>query len=421
MPLKIIGVRSQSPAGRAGIKTGDTILSINSMPVNDFFDLQYYSNDYRLDFKILDPAGKQRGLTVLRQAGKPLGIEPESYKLHHCQNNCIFCFIDQMPPGMRKSLYLKDDDYLYSYVFGNYITLNNLTQADFDRITAQHISPLYISVHTTDSALRRKMMRHKGDFDILASLRHLAENGISYHLQIVCVPGYNCGKQLEKTLTDLLDSSLSTLSIGIVPVGLTKFRNELTPLEPFNPALAAGTLSSVDEFRKTSDIVYAADELYVKAGIPLPDIGYYNDFPQLENGIGMLRLTLRNFQQKRKGLIRELDMAATSFLMLTSELASGTLKSIAEDLNKDLIRSQFRVQTIKNGFFGDQVSVSGLLTATDILGQYDARPDETMVLPGNVFNHEGLTLDDHSQSRLQKELNRPLLVVDQYFEDWEWI
>ncbi|MFO8144201.1 MAG: PDZ domain-containing protein, partial [Candidatus Syntrophosphaera sp.] len=241
MPLKIIGVRSQSPAGRAGIKTGDTILSINSMPVNDFFDLQYYSNDYRLDFEILDPAGKQRGLTLLRQAGKPLGIEPESYKLHHCQNNCIFCFIDQMPPGMRKSLYLKDDDYLYSHVFGNYITLNNLTQVDFDRITAQHVSPLYISVHTTDSALRRKMMRHKGDFDILASLRHLAENGISYHLQIVCVPGYNCGKQLEKTLTDLLDSSLSTLSIGVVPVGLTKFRNGLTPLEPFNPALAAGT------------------------------------------------------------------------------------------------------------------------------------------------------------------------------------
>ncbi|MFO8144277.1 MAG: DUF512 domain-containing protein, partial [Candidatus Syntrophosphaera sp.] len=172
---------------------------------------------------------------------------------------------------------------------------------------------------------------------------------------------------------------------------------------------------------KTSDIVYAADELYVKAGIPIPDIGYYDDFPQLENGIGMLRLTLRNFQEKRKGLIRELDKAATSFLMLTSELASGTLKSIAGDLNKDLVRSQVRVQTIKNGFFGDQVSVSGLLTATDILGQHDARPDETMVLPGNVFNHEGLTLDDHSQSRLQKELNRPLLVVDQYFEDWEWM
>ncbi len=421
MPLKIISVQAKSPAAKAGIRKGDTILGVNSMPVNDFFDLQYYSNDYHLSFELLDPEGNLRIATILRQAGKPLGIEPESHTLSRCQNNCVFCFIDQMPPGLRKSLYVKDDDYLYSYVFGNYITLNNLGQADFERIIDQRISPLYISVHATDNALRKRMMRHKGGFDILAALRLLAQNGISYHLQIVCVPGYNCGRQLQKTLADLLDGSLSTLSIGVVPVGLTKFRESLVPLEPFDARLAGETLSIIDDFCRTSDIVQAADELYVKAGSPLPDIRYYKDFPQLENGIGMLRLTLQNLQDKRKSLIRELDKASASFLMLTSELALDTIQSIAEDLNKDLRRSKVRARAITNEFFGDQVCVSGLLTATDILGQHDAAPGETIVLPNNVFNHEGLTLDDYSPSRLQGGLDRPLLVVDQYFEDWEWI
>lgn len=421
MPLKIVSVQARSPAAKAGIRKGDTLLGINSMPVNDFFDLQYYSNDYQLSLELLDPEGNARIATLLRQPGRSLGIEPESHTLSRCQNNCVFCFIDQMPPGLRKSLYVKDDDYLYSYVFGNYITLNNLERADLERIIAQRISPLYISVHTTDNALRRKMMRHKGDFDILAALRLLAQNGISYHLQIVCVPGYNCGRQLQKTLADLLDSSLSTLSIGVVPVGLTKFRDALVPLEPFDARLAEETITIIESSRRTSDTVQAADELYVKAGIPLPDIGYYKDFPQLENGIGMLRLTLQNFQERRKSLIRELDKASTSFLMLTSELALITVQSIAEDLNKGLRRSKVRARAVKNEFFGDQVNVSGLLTATDILGQHDAGPGETIVLPNNVFNHEGLTLDDYSSSRLQGGLNRPVLVVDQYFEDWEWM
>ncbi|MGC9361629.1 MAG: PDZ domain-containing protein, partial [Candidatus Syntrophosphaera sp.] len=257
MPLKIVSVQARSPAAKAGIKKGDTILGINSMPVNDFFDLQYYSNDYQLSFELLDPEGNLRIATLHRQPGRSLGIEPESHTLSRCQNNCVFCFIDQMPPGLRKSLYVKDDDYLYSYVFGNYITLNNLEQADFERIIAQRISPLYISVHTTDNALRRKMMRHKAEFDILASLRLLAENGISYHLQIVCVPGYNCGRQLQKTLADLLDGSLSTLSIGVVPVGLTKFRDALVPLEPFDARLAGETLSIIESSRQTRDTVQA--------------------------------------------------------------------------------------------------------------------------------------------------------------------
>jgi putative radical SAM enzyme (TIGR03279 family) len=421
MPLRIAEVQPRSLAAKAGIQAGDTVVSINCMPVNDFFDLEYYSNDYQLDFELLNPAGEERLVTVLRQTNKTLGIGPEPYLLNSCQNHCVFCFIDQMPPSMRKSLYQKDDDYLYSYVFGNYITLNNLTQADLDRIIDQHISPLYISVHCTDMELRRSMMCYGKAFDMLEILRGLARGGISYHLQIVCVPGYNCGEKLRETLAALLDESIAALSIGVVPVGLTGFRDNLPLLKPFDAALAAETLAIIDEFRELKPIVYGADELFVQAGLDIPDTDYYGDFPQLENGIGMLRLTMMNYQKKRRSLARELDKSGIPFLILTSRSAFGTINGIAADLNKRLGKSAVRTQAIANNFLGGEVSVSGLLTAYDILGQYEASEEEGIILPSNMFNHEGLTLDDVTQVELRTRLQRPLLLADQFFEDWEWI
>ncbi|HOZ00337.1 MAG TPA: DUF512 domain-containing protein [Candidatus Syntrophosphaera sp.] len=421
MPLKVIEIHSRSLAAKSGILAGDTILSINDMPVNDFFDLEYYSNDYQLDFDLITGESEAKSVTIFRQPNKALGIEPEPYRHGVCRNKCVFCFIDQLPPKLRPSLYNKDDDYLYSYVFGNYITLTNFSPTQLKRVISQHISPLYISVHSTDPALRGQMMNHPQSFDILKVLRQLARGGISCHFQIVCVPGYNCGEQLRKTLSDLLDGSLSALSVGVVPVGLTKYRQGLALLKPLGKRLATESIKIIDEFRLDRDIVYAADELYIMAGLPIPEDDYYGDFPQLENGIGMLRLTQSNFLRKRRGFIKELEKQASDYLILTSRLACSTLEDIAAYLNSKLSGSRVRVQAIRNDFLGEQIGVSGLLTASDVIGQHTARRNEIVILPSNMFNHEGLTLDDLTPLDLKAGLGRPLLVVDQFFEDWDWI
>jgi len=421
MSLKISAVQPRSLAHKAGIKKGDTIISINSMPINDFFDLEYYSNDYQLDFELLDTEGEPKFITIERVNGKTLGIEPEPHNVRICRNHCIFCFVDQMPPKMRHSLYVKDDDYLFSYVFGNYITLNNLESIDINRIVNQHISPLYVSVHTTNPELRQKMMRYKENYDIVKTLIELSQKGIEFHLQIVAVPGYNCGEELEKTLETLLNESIAALSIGIVPVGLTGFREHLTPLSPFNSDLALETLKIIDRYREKSPIIYGADELFLLTETPIPEADYYGDFPQLENGIGMLRLTLMNYEKKRKSFIKELDKAGGNFLLLTSTLANTVLQEIADDLNNHLKQAKVKVQPIRNNFFGGYVSVSGLLTASDILSQVQPLPQENIIIPENLFNTDDLTLDDVSQLELHDKLQVPILIVDPYFEDWEWI
>ena len=421
MSLKISAVQPRSLAHKVGIRKGDTIISINSMPINDFFDLEYYSNDYQLDFELLDTEGEPKFITIERVNGKTLGIEPEPHNVRICRNHCIFCFVDQMPPKMRHSLYVKDDDYLFSYVFGNYITLNNLESIDINRIVNQHISPLYVSVHTTNPELRQKMMRYKENYDIVKTLIELSQKGIEFHLQIVAVPGYNCGEELEKTLETLLNESIAALSIGIVPVGLTGFREHLTPLSPFNSDLALETLKIIDRYREKSPIIYGADELFLLTETPIPEADYYGDFPQLENGIGMLRLTLMNYEKKRKSFIKELDKAGGNFLLLTSTLANTILQEIADDLNNHLKQARVKVQPIKNNFFGGYVGVSGLLTASDILSQVQPLPQENIIIPENLFNTDGLTLDDVSQLELHDKLQVPILIVDPYFEDWEWI
>ncbi len=421
MPLKVLEVQPRSPAAKAGIGGGDTIISINAMPIHDFFDLEYYANDYQLEVEMLSASGCSRSVTVLRQPNKALGIEPESHNLAPCSNNCVFCFIDQLPAGLRSSLYQKDDDYLFSYVFGNYITLNNLRPSQLKRIVEQHISPLYVSVHSTDPKLRKSLMRYREEFDVLETLRSLSEQGISFHLQIVCVPGFNCGEQLRATLRDLLDGSVNALSIGIVPVGLTGFREKLTALKPFTTELASETIAVIDAFRQQHPVVQAADELFVQAGLPVPDEDYYGEFPQLENGIGMLRLSRMNFRRRRRAFGKELDKAGIPFVLLTSRSAESTLRELAGNLGPKLENSSLRVQAISNRWLGGQVSVSGLLAAKDILDQHSAEANAGLIVPSNIFNHDGITLDDLSQIELRDRLGRPLLVVDKYFEDWEWI
>ncbi len=420
MALLISSVLPRSTASKYGIKAGETLLSINGHEIRDFLDLQFYSGDLRLQMEIRDSSGNCRTLEIERENAKTLGLDPVNYQCRECMNKCVFCFIDQMPGRLRDSLYLKDDDYIFSFVFGNYISLTNLSEADHRRIIEQRISPLYISVHTTDPALRKLMMGYKRKFDLMQALRRFSEAGIQLHLQIVAVPLWNDGEELKRTLRDLTEPGLNVLSIGVVPVGLTRFRKQLPVLQGYNKRLAQDTLEIISAFRGQHDYIYAADEFFVLAGQEIPPAEYYQDFPQLENGIGSLRMLKENYKSKKRTFLKELRRKGGNFVMPCSGSAFGSISEIAANLNKNLEQQTVRVLAIRNRFFGSRVTVAGLLTFRDIVSQLDPRPDETVILPSAIFNHSGQTLDGQSIVDFKQLWNKDILIVDQYFEDWDW-
>lgn len=421
MPLTISHILPRSTAAKYGLKAGDKILSINGQPIRDFLDLQVYTNDLMLNMLIEDSKTGEREVLIQRESSLALGIEPVPYDCRSCQNNCIFCFIDQMPPKMRESLYLKDDDYIYSYVFGNYITLTNLSEEDIRRIIDQNISPIYISVHTTDPQLRKQMMRYRRNLDVMAVLRRFSDAGIRMHVQIVCVPLWNDAEELSNTINTLLESELGILSIGVVPVGITKYRQRLTFIQPFNKRLALETIRRIEETRLTEPIVYAADEFYVLAGKPIPETDYYREFPQIENGIGMLRLLLNGFQSKKRSFLKELRKRERDYVFVTSKSAHSTVQEIATYLDRKLEAQSVRVQAVKNRFFGARISVAGLLTFKDIKAQIKPKENEIVVLPGSIFNFEGKTLDGAGYEDFHRVFGADIMIVDQFFEDWDWL
>ncbi|MDY0324685.1 MAG: DUF512 domain-containing protein [Candidatus Cloacimonadaceae bacterium] len=420
MAVKIQSIEPGSLAHENGMQGGDRIISVNGIPIRDFLDLQFYVNDYQLDFILEDASGSQRELSIYRELAKPLGIIPEDYRHRNCQNNCIFCFIDQMPPGMRKSLYAKDDDYLLSFVYGNYITLTNLQEGDLTRILDQHISPLYVSLHSSNKDLRQELMRSAHPVDVMATLAELSDSGIEFHIQIVCVPGFNDGLELKRTISDLMDKELNILSIGVVPVGLTKYRDGLCQLNSFDQARAAQVLDILDELRTSykCQIIYPADELFVLAKRPVPEVEYYQDFPQLENGIGMLSLSYANFKKRKRAILKELRQSGGDFVILCSTSAKSLIAQIVKELNLRLKGQKVTLQVIRNDFFGEQVTVAGLITFSDIVMQFSPKKPVTVILPDVIFNHEGFTLDGKSREDVRGALDTPIILMDQLWEAW---
>ena len=423
MAILIQNVLPKSLAEKNGIKSGDLLLAVNGQEVRDFLDLEFYTSDYEFELEIVSAEGIPLKVNIQREEKSFLGIEPEPYKVRHCENSCIFCFIDQMPPGLRPTLYTKDDDYLYSYVFGNYITLTNLQKADIERIITQRITPLYVSLHTTDNALRNKMMRPAKKVDVLSVLKDFSQYGIQFHIQIVCVPGYNDQEALKQTLNTLLQPDFNCLSIGIVPVGLTKYRKNLCNLKTYNEQSAAEMLDLLDEARNIfqSSIIYPADEFYVLAQREIPPDEFYADYPQLENGIGMLRLTIQTYKQRKRALLKELRKKPLNYLMISSVCAQEVITKIADDLNKRLENQVIRIQVIRNDFFGPEITVSGLLTYSDLKQQLAPEKDEIIILPSNIFNFDGETLDGIDRLTFQQTWKNPILLIDQFFEDWDYL
>jgi putative radical SAM enzyme (TIGR03279 family) len=416
MALRIKEVAEASWAESLGLVPGERVLSINGHRIIDFIDLGFYSGDEILQLEIERLNGSIKIFAIHESWEKPIGIIAEDHACRQCANNCIFCFIDQMPKGLRKSLYIKDDDTCFSFYYGNFITLTNLTDRDYRKIIEQYLSPLYISVHTTNSVLHKEMLGYSRDFNIMGKLRFLVKNDISFHTQIVVVPGFNDGEELNRSLSDLDSLDYNCLSIGVVPVGLTQFRQDLAELRVVNSAEAEQILIATDKYRRT----WCSDEIYIKAGREIPEAEYYEDFEQLENGIGMIRMLMMNWQEEKSDFFEDIKKIDQKLVFVTGMLAEGYIQKIVADINADL-PEKARVQSIRNDNFGEDVTVTGLLTWQDIEKQLVLGEDEVAVFASNTFNTERFTIDGVSAEQITAKLGGRIVIIDEQFQGWEFL
>ena len=412
MALRVQTVDPGSPAERLGITPGCMLLAADGHEMEDSIDYQYYTVAARFPLTVCQD-GQQRTIQVVKGDYEPLGCNFKTYlgdEKHSCDNHCMFCFIDQMPKGMRKSLYFKDDDERLSFLFGNYITMTNLSEREVERIIQMHISPIYISVHTTNPELRVRMMANKKAADTLAYLDRFAKGGIDMNCQVVLCRGINDGAELRRTLDDLLALSPQVGSIAVVPAGLTSHRKGLYHLEVYDAASAAEQLDILEEYsyrcreQYGRSIVYPSDEWYLTAGRPLPQAEFYDDYAQLEDGVGMWRQYHDTFleelaQPRRLVLPRSIDI-------VTGTLAAPLIRQMTDTLYRQYPQVDITVHAIQNHFFGGNVSVTGLVTATDIIHQCKGRlKSHTLGVPEVMLRDgEGTFLDDYTTRQLGREL-----------------
>lgn len=413
MAVQIKSVVRRSYADRAGLEAGDTLLSINGNDIIDVLDYRFYQINSFLELKVRDAAGAVHTVKVKKPEYEELGLEFDTYlmdKEKRCRNKCVFCFIDQLPAGLRDSLYFKDDDSRLSFLFGNYVTLTNLTEHEISRIIKMHISPINVSVHTTNPELRVRMMGNRFAGDSLTILKRLSDSAISINTQIVCCPGINDGDELRRSLRDLYDLSVNL--IAVVPVGLTKYRDGLYPLTPFTPEKAAETVDILEEFgdmclrTRGKRIAYAADELYIKAGREIPDASFYGDFEAIENGIGLIAMLREDF-------LAELNWRdADDAFRRTVSLACGTsatpyLQELMNAMSVKFPNVTVHVYPVVNDFFGDNINVSGLIVGADLIAQLKGKVlgEELLISSAMLRFENDLFLDDVSIDDVEKKLN----------------
>ena len=399
---------------------GDRLVSINGNPITDVLDYKYYAYDPELAVCLRRPDGTEHTVHVSKPLGGELGLDFETYLMdnaHSCANHCVFCFIDQMPPGMRPTLYFKDDDARLSFLMGNYMTLTNLSEREVQRIIHLHISPINVSVHATDPELRSFLLGNPRAGKTLEIMRRFADGGITMNCQIVCCPGLNDGAQLQRTMHDLAALYPQVHSVSIVPVGLTKFREGLYPLTPFTPEHAAETLDLVNAFgdecveKFGARVFFCADELFLRAGRPLPEEDYYEGYRQLENGVGMLRSLEQDFLSAMR--LEEPDAAPSPFTIATGTAAAPFLRGLLEQAKAYFPKLEGQVIAVENDFFGHTIDVAGLLTGQDLSAQLQRVPSlGRVLLPLHMLRHgETVFLDDYTVARLADELGCPVQIV----------
>lgn len=420
MAVKIFDVTTGSHADKAGIKKGETLLSINSNEIVDVLDYRFYQVNRKLTLEVEDEDKNVRTIEMTKGEYEEIGLEFETYlmdKQHSCRNKCIFCFIDQLPKGMRESLYFKDDDSRLSFLFGNYITLTNITEHEIDRIIKMHISPINVSVHTTNPELRCKMMNNRFAGDTLKYLKRFADAGITLNCQIVSCPGINDGDELVRTLTDL--ENLGVNMTAIVPVGLTRYRENLYPLVPYNRETAGQTIDIIEKMgdecvkKHGRRIFFPGDEFYLLAEREIPSPEFYEDFSALEDGIGMIAYLTDDVGWK----LEELDADESLCHKVTIACGEGVfpyMKRIMSMINEKFPNITINTRAIKNNFFGGGVNVSGLVTGGDLIDQLrgDDLGDRLIITSSMLRFENDLFLDDVSTDDVERELGVTLVPVN---------
>ncbi len=413
MSVRIKDVEAGSICAKK-ISAGDTLVAVNSHEINDVLDYRFYTSACKLRLEIENEKGKRHTVKIKKGEYDDLGLCFETYlmdKHHSCKNKCIFCFIDQMPEGMRESLYFKDDDSRLSFLFGNYVTLTNLTDKDIDRIIEMHISPVNVSVHTMNPELRVQMMKNPNSGTSLRYLNRLADAGIKLNTQLVLCPGINDGKELEFSLSELGKLYPAVQSIACVPVGLTKHRDGLFKLDAYNSDTASAVIDTVDDFNahfkhfKGETIAFAADEFYLCAGREIPQADYYGDYPQLENGVGMWRLLKDEYVSALESCDYILENPR-KITAITGAAAYPLIKELAILAEKRYNNLEINVIEIKNRFFGESVTVAGLLTGQDIISQLEGVDlgDELLIPDSALRDGEEVFLDDITVTQLSEKL-----------------
>lgn len=400
---------------------GDAVISINGNKIIDVLDYKFFAYDSRLKVLLRRPDGSEYEVTVHKSEGGDLGLEFESYLMdtpRSCANNCVFCFIDQLPGGMRRTMYFKDDDARLSFLLGNYITLTNLSKREIERIIALHISPINVSVHTTNPELRCKMLQNPRAGESIETMRRFAQAGIVMNCQIVCCPGLNDGEELLRSMRDLEEMYPGVHSVSIVPVGLTRFREGLYPLTPYTKELAGETIDMVTAFgdeclkRHGTRIFFCGDELYIKAERELPPDEFYEEHTQLENGVGMIRLLETEF---RSALMLSDEPDGIPFSIATGVSAAPYFEKLLDMAKEKYGTIKGQVYAIENDFFGRSINVTGLITGQDLIKQLKGRAlGERLLISQNMLRREEMDfLDDVTLEQASKELGVPIYPIEQ--------
>jgi len=420
----ISSVDPGSIAQELGIEPGDRLISVNDTPIEDVFDYRYLTQDTDITLTVIDKNGEEWDYDIEKDENEEIGLNFEAGLMcdyRHCSNKCVFCFIDQLPPGMRPTLYFKDDDARLSFLQGNYITLTNMRDKDIERICFYKLSPINISIHTLNKELRVKMLNNKKAGEALRHIRTFIDAGIEINGQIVLCKGYNDKEELDYTLKELEQYIPGLKSLSVVPIGITKYREGLAQIESFTSEECAQVIAQIDKYRKYylekygSRIIYASDEFYLNAGLPIPEASEYEGFPQIENGVGMTRSLMDEFDEAFDNFVKDPDSPArlmnSSFTFVTGKAIEKTLSSFIERFTARFPSVKAKVIGIRNDFFGEKITVAGLVTAQDIIAQLKDRDDvgEYLVLPtamlraGERVFLDDLTIDD-IESALQKKI-----------------
>ncbi len=426
-------VQKESILYEMGVEAGDILLSINGMPVTDILDYRYLIADDVLIVEIEKSDGEIWELDIEKEFEEDLGVEfpEEMIGTKTCKNNCIFCFIDQLPAGMRESLYVKDDDERLSFLTGNYITMTNLTEDELNRIIRYRIMPMNLSIHTTNPELRKKMLKNRFAGDVMSYLETFRNNGIQMNGQIVLVPGYNDEAELKKTLDDLIEFYPILQSVSVVPVGISEHRQGLAELRPFSREEALSTLAIInaihDHMTKVhgDGFVYPSDEFFLLANVAIPNADYYHGFPQIENGVGMMA-DFKASVQEALDVIKtnpiEVSPVGTKIKsglkigIITGTAAFEYMCGLISNIKEELPDLDLVVFPVTNYFFGPKITVSGLLTGADIVAQIKPmlvdNPRELLLLPENVLrNGTDVLLDDWTLTQLSDALNVPVTAI----------